>query len=362
MSDEAIDLSKNEFLFDHPLLITDSLPRLSAKEICQYHLNPRLIAKLAEHHNIDPECIILCNGAEHGLKITFSAVAGMKGAVLLLPAPSWEYYWKLAAEYKVEIDSYDYKEGSDGVFVPDMENLEVKIKSIPKPVLLVSSPSNPLGGRLDDKVMRGLTELVGKKGYTLYDQTYLGYSGGHEPSLLETITELSRTLVIRSLSKYYGMPGLRVGFIAGTASVRKAFSIPGDYLGFNAFSDAFATECLSRHDEFAKIADQVVKNRERLNDFFSSLQGFKPFQSSANFILVRVPNEEYAPYLLSNGMKVKCFSEGELKSYVRITIPPLRIVERIESLTTKLCIEKRLGSIRPEDGYETGGSEIKYTR
>jgi histidinol-phosphate/aromatic aminotransferase/cobyric acid decarboxylase-like protein len=347
------DLSRNEFLFDHPLLVNNSLPQLSAQHICRYQMTSNLVAKLAEHHNIDSDHINLCNGAEHAMKTIFSAVAGMGKATLLLPTPGWDYYWRLAAEYNIATSSYCYTQTNNNNFALEINDLEARIQDTVKPILLIASPLNPLGSHTDRALMQRLAQLVATKGYTIVDKTYDGYSHDkhRELSLSEILTTMPQTLAICSFSKYYGMPGLRVGFTVAPKAVQKTFAILREYLGFNVFSDYFAVECLSRHNEFAHIAHQVIENRKRLSNFFALRSGFEPFQSSANFILVRTP-EGYAVYMLKNGIKIKSFSESQLQRFVRITIPPLHIVERIEALTTQFLQRGSIsiiGSTDPRD-------------
>lgn len=332
----VINLARNEFLFDHPLLQPDTLPKLSAEDICQYHMNSKLAQKLADFHGINQECLSLCNGAEHVLKTAINAVSHMPDTVLLIPSPSWEYYWKLAKEYSANAVPYYYRETNDA-FELGYEELEEQIRLVKRVVLLIASPSNPLGSRTDDATIHKLVKLVGEKGFTILDQTYVGFSDDHEETLLTSLQTLPNTLIVRSLSKYYGMPGLRVGFVAASSSVQKAFSIIGDYLGFNAFSDRFATECLSRHSEFVDIANQTIQERERLKRFFSSLPGFKAFRSHTNFLLIRTPEKEYAGYLLENGIKIRTFSDEVLEDCVRITIPPRGIANHLERLTSRYC-------------------------
>ncbi len=356
MSD-LIDLSRNEFLFDHPLLVADCLPRLTAREICQYQAGTKLTTRLSQFHNIDPKFLCLFNGAEQTLKTTFNAVAHMPNTVLLIPSPSWEYYWKLSEAYETKAAPYHYREVGN-TFEVDSQGLKETIKNAERVVLLIASPANPLGCRTSDSEIKRLTQIVGEKGHTIIDQTYVGFSRSPEQALSSALEELPSTLFVRSMSKYYGMPGLRVGYVAAQPDVLKAFSIMGDYLGFNAYSDQFSIECINRHAEFAGIAEQAMGERERLREFFSGLPGFKAFQSDTNFILVRVPEREYASYLMTNGIKVRTFPDDKLGDCVRITVPPKGIADRLIHLTSRFCTNSRIAASRPVDVSTQGGCLI----
>ncbi|MDD4616014.1 MAG: aminotransferase class I/II-fold pyridoxal phosphate-dependent enzyme [Alphaproteobacteria bacterium] len=313
-----------------------AFPKLTAREICQYPAGSELMQKLSAFHQVDPENLCLCNGAEQALKVAIGAVSNMKDATLLMPSPTWEHYWKLATAFGVRTVPYHYEETKNGLFELNMHCLEDKIDKAKRVVLLIASPSNPLGCRTDDKTIHKMVEMAAEKGYSIIDQTYAGFSGGEEETLASCLNTLPKALITRSLSKYYGMAGLRVGFVAATPETQKAFSIFGDYLGFNSFADKFAAECLDRHIEFEEIANKTVQGRERLSSYYSSLLGFMPFKSATNFLLVRVP-EGYAEHLSRNGIKVRTFSDETIGDCVRITIPPKTIIERIENLTDIFC-------------------------
>jgi len=343
---EILNLSKNEFFFEHPVLSADALPKLTAREICQYPTEAMLLQRLSAFHRVDPENLCLCNGAEQALKIALGTVANMKDTTLLVPAPTWEHYWKLSTEFGVKTAAYHYEENKDGTFELNRHCLEDKIDKAKRVVLLIASPSNPLGCRTDDKTIHEIVEKASEKGYSIIDQTYAGFSGGPEESLASCLNSLPNTLITRSLSKYYGMAGLRVGFIAASPQVQKSFAIYSDYLGFNCFAERFASECLDRHSEFVKIADSMVRNREQLKAYYSSLPGFKPFESAANFLLVRVP-AGYPEHLLRHGIKVRTFSDKAIGDCARITIHPENIVKRIEEITSDFCSTADLKQQKP---------------
>lgn len=343
----VIDLSKNEFLYEHPVLRANSLPKLSAQEICRYSMKPKLIDKLSAFHQIAPENFCLTNGAEQALKTVFLAAGKMQDTTLFVPNPTWEYYWKLATKYGATAVPYYYNETNNGAFELDVACLEKGINKAKKAILLIASPSNPLGCRTDDETIHELADMVGKKGYTILDQAYVGFSREREESLAETLQTVSNVMVVRSLSKYYGIAGLRVGFIAASPDIQKVFSIFGDYLGFNSFADKVATECLNRHAEFADIANQMILERERLEEFFSSLPGYKAYKSSANFFLVRVPQEGFAPYMLENGIKVRTFQDEVLLDCVRITVPPKGVGDRLQELSRRFYATRPMKGPRP---------------
>ena len=72
----------------------------------------------------------------------------------------------------------------------------------------------------------------------------------------------------------------------------------------------------------------MVRQRDALAAGLSVIPGFQPFRSEANFLLVRTPSPEYAPWLAQHGVRVRTFT-SELADCVRITVPPEADVRRI---------------------------------
>ncbi|MFC5730165.1 MULTISPECIES: aminotransferase class I/II-fold pyridoxal phosphate-dependent enzyme [Nocardioides] len=319
---EPIDCSRNEFLHPHPILGRSGWPSLDPASICRYQPNPRLVAQLATRFDCDPAMLRVHNGAEAALKTIFAALARIENATLLLPQPGWEYHDTLAERYGLRTEFYRYLDEGDAR-VLDVADLERRIDRLECPAVLIVSPSNPLGARVGDDQLQALARQVSGKGYCIVDQAYFGFAGPatNDWSVGEALDGLPGTILVRTLSKYYGIPGVRVGFTAAHPSVHGQFGIDPDYLGFNIFADEFAVSCLEAHDEFERIAATVVGQRDALAAGLSRIPGFQPFRSDANFLLVRTPGPGYAPWLDQHGVRVRTFT-SELADCVRITVPP----------------------------------------
>lgn len=333
----AIDCSRNEFLYPHPIVSSAVWPKLDAGNICRYQSGTRLLAHLAERVGCEPELLRVHSGAEAALKAIFAAVARMPDATLLLPEPGWDYHATLAHRYGIRTELYRYRdEGSE--FLVDRGELDDLIERIAHPVVLIVSPSNPLGCRVADEELQELAQRVGRKGYCVIDQAYFGFADppNLDWSIEELLDGMPGTILVRTLSKYYGIPGLRVGFTAAHPGLHTHFGIEPDYLGFNVFADEFAVSCLQAHGEFAEIAVATVCQREALAAGLAEIPGFKPYRSQANFLLVRTPSTEYVPWLAQHGIKVRGFT-SELADCIRITVPPEAHVRRILDVTASFA-------------------------
>lgn len=345
-----IDCSRNEFLHPHPIAGTRRWPRLRAGDICRYQSSPQLLTHLSKRFGCEPEQLRLHHGAEAALKAIFAAIARIPDATLLLPEPGWDYHNTLAHRYGIRTQQYRYLEQGDR-YVLDLSDLRRRIEQLACPVPLIVSPSNPLGCRLPDEELMALAESVAGAGYCIVDQAYAGF--GAVPNLDWSIGQLlagmPSTVLVRTMSKYYGIPGLRVGFTAADPRTHEMLGLDPDYLGFSAFSDRYAVRCLEAHDDFARIADATVEQRHALEAGLTAIPGFAAYRSDANFVLVRTPGPAYARWLDSWGVKVRTFS-SPLADRVRITVPPEAHVRSILAATESFSHHAPIASTTTPSG------------
>ncbi|MEV0322682.1 aminotransferase class I/II-fold pyridoxal phosphate-dependent enzyme [Streptomyces sp. NPDC050658] len=340
-----IDCSRNEFLHPHPIADARRWPRLRAGDICRYQSSPRLLTHLSKRFGCEPEQLRLHHGAEAALKAIFAAIARIPDATLLLPEPGWDYHGTLAHRYGIRTQQYRYLEQGDR-YVLDLPDLLRRIEHLACPVPLIVSPSNPLGCRVLDDELKVLAESVAASpGYCIVDQAYAGF--GAAPNLDWSIGQLlagmPSTVLVRTMSKYYGIPGLRIGFTAADPRTHEQLGLDPDYLGFSAFSDEYAARCLDAHDDFARIAEVTVEQRHVLEAGLTAFPGFAAYRSDANFVLVRTPGPAYARWLESWGVKVRTFG-SPLADRIRITVPPEAYVRLILAATESFSFRPPIAS------------------
>ncbi|HMS25236.1 MAG TPA: aminotransferase class I/II-fold pyridoxal phosphate-dependent enzyme [Acidimicrobiia bacterium] len=346
------DLSRNEFQFPHPLESAKGngqhLRRRTREMLRAYQGTPDIQSVLAATYNLSSDAVHIHNGAVEALNNIFAGVKMMgNDATLILPEPGWDFYERLAAHYELPIARYQYQ-CSEAGFRLDFDDLDRVVSCTSNPVVLVNSPSNPLGcAETFEAIQRIATSLSGR-GWLVLDRAYEGFDMEADRRFRDgqVLEELPRTIVIGSMSKFFGMPGARVGFTIATQETQREFKLPYDYLGFNSFSDELAVACLERVMEFEQLAGQMVSNREGLIKLFNSTEGFHAYPSSANFILVRFQNPNVPQWLDELGIKVRTFDDPpELENCIRLTVPNN---EGCEALT------RAITNIAERSGFQYG--------
>jgi histidinol-phosphate aminotransferase len=237
----------------------------------------------------------------------------------MVPAYSWWYYKKIASEVGGLSVEFPMTVGEDR-FQYDLPAMrEVYVRERPS-VVFISSPNNPTGNSLPltdlEAILRDFRESV-----VVLDEAYVyGTTTGYVKDLIEANPKL---LVVRTMSKYYALAGVRIGFALMGKGLTALAKFSNRYLGYNRLSEELAVAALDSPEYYREIAGKMNEDKERYYAALGRLPGFRVFRSDANFILAEIPPAHKAglkAYLEERDLFVKFMDEALLNSHVRITI------------------------------------------
>jgi len=165
------------------------------------------------------------------------------GDEVLFEIPSYMQMWGLLRAFGADIKPFHLREGSG--WQPDLDEMRRLVTPRTK-LIVLTNPNNPTGSVLDPEAMKGIVGLAADAGaWILADEVYQGaeLSGIRTPSFWGT---WEKTLVVGGLSKAYGLPGLRVGWIVGPEEAVKRTWPYHDYttISLSAMSDRVASIAL----------------------------------------------------------------------------------------------------------------------
>ena len=165
------------------------------------------------------ENIVMGNGSTDLLKL-YGALLLPKKALLLTPGPS-EFENVLSA-YNVEISFYDLKEEED--FKLDMDDLIAQLTD-DLDLIIIANPNNPTSKKIELADIRKLTEACKEKNiFLIIDEMYIEFLDDYKQYTAVPLTEeFDNISVIRSVSKFFAVPGLRFAYASSTIlSIRKS--------------------------------------------------------------------------------------------------------------------------------------------
>lgn len=203
-------------------------------------------------------------------------------------------------------------------------------------IACLCSPNNPTGALTTrDRLERVVREA---EGIVFIDEAYAEFAG---VSAVDLVSSSDRVLVVRTLSKAFGMAGLRVGYAIGQpAVVTEVEKSRGPYK-LNALAEAAALAAL-RHDRewVASHVQLAVSLRERLADALREM-GLHPMPSAANFLCVPMPNVvAVGQAMRRHGVAARPFPDlPHVGDALRISVGPWPMMERMLSALTLALAE-----------------------
>jgi histidinol-phosphate aminotransferase len=319
-------LDRNENQYGPAPACFKALKKHNIKKLSEYSrdytkgIKSRLTQRLAEEFNVNEKSIILGFGGEDILKQAVHCYIH-KGDKIMIPSYSWWYYKKISDEVLGVKVEYPIVEGKDS-FHYDLDGmLRIYIEQKPK-LVLISSPNNPTGNRLEIEQMKMVLRKM-KDTVVVIDEAYTLFYNKDHSHLREIITEFPNVLIIRTFSKYYGLAGLRIGFALMGKNHEQFCLFSARYLGFNRLSERIAIAALDSTEYYGEMCTRMNNDMDMYFAEFNKLPGFKAYKSYSNFILVKIPNEikdSLNKYLTERNMIVKFMNEDGLFSHIRITI------------------------------------------
>lgn len=239
----------------------------------------------------------------------------------MMPSHSWWYYKKIADDVDGISIEYPIAEG-EYTFYYDVEEM-IKVYNEQKPkMVLISSPNNPTGNRLDIEQLHVVLEKM-KNTIVVLDEAYSSFDVTYKTDPVGLVTRFPNLIIIRTFSKYYALAGIRTGFAFLGDNLEKFALLSTRYLGFNRLSEKIAIAALDSPEYYDSIRFKMAADMEMLYNDLNRRPGFTAYRSYANFILVKIPPEikdRLNKFLTQRDMFVKFMNEEGLNSHIRITL------------------------------------------
>ena len=236
----------------------------------------RIRRVLAESHGVEPEQIVLGNGAAELLQAAAFALLG-PGDELLTPWPSYPLYPLMAA-----------RAGATPVAVEPTANELQAAMSERTRLLVLCNPNDPTGAYLPAEEVASLVSSLPERAHVIVDEALVHFQDAEPPdSVLRLVDAFPRLLVIRTFSKIYGLSGLRAGYAVGSNGSTALLDRIAPVLGVNALTQAAVDQALKIGGaEVQRRREAVIRERSRLEHALDELPIDHP-HSEANFLWMR---------------------------------------------------------------------------
>jgi histidinol-phosphate aminotransferase len=267
-------------------------------------------ARLAALHGLDPGQILVTAGGDDALNRCFLALVG-SGRNAVTTYPTFEMIPRYAEQRGIDLVEVPWWTGSFPV-----DEVTDSVSNLTDAIFLVS-PNNPTGAALTGTDLKRLAAVAP---YLVLDAAYVEFG---DEDLTPIALALDNVLMIRTLSKAYGLAGLRVGYLLGAPALVSRISAYGSPYPVAALSASVAEARLSWPESATSaFVDTIRAEREQLTEVLSRL-GTRPFPSQANFVLTECGDPDW---LMSGarslGVAFRQFADRpEMEQMVRISLP-----------------------------------------
>lgn len=280
----------------------------------------QLRSALAANHHLDPDWILPGNGAAELL--TWVGWELAQQAITYLPTPAFRDYWRALSAFGAKVQMC-LLGASTQIFSPPITGLPPIPPENKQGGLLLNNPHNPTGTLFSVQEMLPYLEAYG---LVVVDEAFMDFlPPSQQQSLLPSVNQYPNLIIVRSLTKFYSLPGLRFGYVVTHPERIRRWQQLRDPWVVNHLADVVAQAVIQDTDFAQRTLSWLLPARTQLFEGLAALPGLQPLPSTANFLLVgtKQPGTQLQSQLLKQKQVLirDCVSFPELgESYFRVAV------------------------------------------
>ncbi len=289
---------------------------IAAADLTSYPdpLSTTLVTALSQRLDMPPECIMVGNGSTELIHLV-TRVFVRSGQRPIVLAPTF-------GEYAVATDLaggtvYPWQAQAHRGFRWNLKNKPDVLRRVSPPLVFLCNPNNPTGVYVDHDDVRTLANAL-ISGPLLLDEAYIGFL--EEPWSSLDLTRKGRVVVVRSMTKDYGLAGLRLGYLVAHPDVVGAVRRLQPAWSVNSVAQAAGLAALDDQEYLPRMRAAVAEGKRVLVDGLRRLD-LVIHEGTVNFVLVEVPDAAaLRTALLRRGFAVRDCTSFGLPKHIRIGV------------------------------------------
>ncbi len=254
-----------------------------------------------------PEEMELANGSDEWLQ-KLMIVYGQGGVLSL--APDFVMYQDYADQIGVEMHFVK----ADQDFNFELIDILQTIEEVKPQLFILSNPHNPTGRQFEAVFLQAIADAMERiKGYLVIDEAYIEFASDYQRPQGDHVINL------RTMSKIYGMAGLRIGMMKASGQTFKDLTKINHPYPVNSLALNLASEFLEDSQRVKKFKTYQLQSRDLLIESFNKVISFKP--TSSNFIFTYGPQAlQLGKYLSQQGFQGRFYQLPGMEEVVRYSI------------------------------------------
>ena len=323
---EVVDFSANINPLGLPLALRRSLSEGFDK--IQHYPDPRardITKAIAKYWGISAENILLGNGS---VELIYLIMFSYRPKTTLIPVPTFSEYERAA---KIVNSKIKY------VKLREKEDFKINLSGLGKSDLLfLCNPNNPTGNLIfkNNKVIDKLSTKL-----TIIDETFMDFLPNQgDYTLIWKAARKKKIAVLRTFTKFFSLPGLRIGYIVAHREVinkLKQHQVPWS---INSLAQIAAEKILNNKEYISKTYKLIEKERDFLFKGLVKIKGLKPYSSVANFLLIKIEKADVTSKFLREALISKGILLRDCSNFRNLDNKYIRVAVRTRKENLKLLI------------------------
>ena len=250
---------------------------------------------ISDYINVDSELIIPGNGAT---EIIYLLMKSIKKRIAILN-PTFSEYGRGAKLNNLEVIDFHLKEENN--FSIDLDEIQNNMDRFDS--LFVCNPNNPNGKVKDLNELLDL--MIENDKLLIVDETFMEFVGEEEKySLIGRINQTENLFILKAVTKFFGMPGLRLGY--GVTSNKQIIKNIYEYKEpwtINSFAENLSNYLFKDKDYISSSKEYYVGERKFMLQELRNIPKLKVYDTDTNFVLMKLEDGE------SNSLKLELFEK-----------------------------------------------------
>lgn len=332
---DVLDYSANI----NPLGLADSIRKAIMQSVGQVIHYPdaeaaALKEAISSYYRVDINSITAGNGAVELLYVLAHIVRPKR---VLIPAPAFSEYERAAKAARAVIDYLYLLPERD--FAVDIAEISGRLAGID--MLFIGNPNNPTGTLVPVSQMERLLYAAKQTGtLVVVDESFMDFViNDQEYTCRPLLTQYDNLVILHSLTKFYAIPGLRLGFMLTSPALAAKLHLAKDPWNVNSLAQAAGVAALSDQAYQTKSRELVNAEKTALYESLRALPGVKPFVPTVNYILLDISASRYSAPQLRNALAERNILIRDCSNYPGLSSDYVRVAVKLADKNKMLLHE-----------------------
>lgn len=247
--------------------------------------------ELAAYHGLKPDDILVGNGST---ELLYLAARALKPRKALIVAPAFSEYQHALEAAQAPVAFQITAEAGNFTLTEPLEPQGADL-------VFLANPASPSGVLMAPELLLESAARLDAAGvYLLLDEAFIDFV--EEASLKSHLAKFPRLLILRSFTKFFAIPGMRLGCLLAAPDLIRHLSAVQEPWSVNTLAQAMGRACLRDLDYMARSRALVRQERDYLLAGLKSLPGLQAFPSTVNYLLVKITRPEWTAAGLQKAM------------------------------------------------------------